>query len=181
MTERLEAIVPPPHIPREVPTAAEWAEYENKLGSALPSDYRAFLNRYGTGGFDAFIWIFSPKAKDKYFNLFGQGLAMLAGVKELRDQFGGDAVPYRLFPELGGLLPFGYTANGDLLFWKTIGSPDRWTIVVNGTRSPDFEEFRTNLVDFLAGILSKSLSCWLFPDDFPNVPPTFEIPEYLEQ
>jgi hypothetical protein len=181
MTERLERIVPPPQTPLEVPTATEWAAYEEKLGVALPAGYRALLNRYGTCGFDEFIWIFSPKAKNKYFNLFGQGLDMLAGVKEIRDQWGSDAVPYRLFPELGGLLPFGYTANGDLLFWKTLGSAERWTIVVNGTRSDDYEEFRTNLVDFLAGILSKNLYCWLFPDDFPRDTPSFDLPQYLRE
>ena len=40
----------------------------------------------GTCEFDKFIWIFSPKATNTYFNLFGQGFNMLAAVKEIRDQ-----------------------------------------------------------------------------------------------
>ncbi|MGZ3438856.1 MAG: hypothetical protein ACXVDD_05050, partial [Polyangia bacterium] len=62
--------------------------YEERLGVALPADYRALLTKYGTCGFDEFIWIFSPKAKNLHFNLFGQGLNMLAGVKEIRDRWG---------------------------------------------------------------------------------------------
>jgi len=181
MIERLEAIVPPPAAPHEVPSAEEWAAYEEQLGAALPTDYRALITRYGTCGFDQFIWIFSPKAANQYFNLFGQGFAMLRGTREIRDQFGGEAVPYRLFPELGGLLTLGYTANGDMLFWKTLGSADRWTIVVNGTRSDDYEEFRMNLVTFLAEVLSGRIRARRFPEDFPSPTPSFDVPAYLQQ
>ena len=53
--------------------------------------------------------------------------------------------------------------------------------MVNGTHSDDFEEFQTNVVAFLAGILSRTLSCSLFPDDFPNPTPSVDVPEYLPQ
>ena len=46
----------------------------------------------------------------------------------------------RLWPVLGGLLPWADTGNGDQLWWKTGGSSDRWTVSTQEARSDDIVE-----------------------------------------
>lgn len=179
MTTRLERIISPPESPLEVPTDSEWDAYEARLGTPLPGDYINHINQYGTGGFDSFIWIFNPKANNTYFNLLDQAERILLGVRGARDKFGREKIPFRLFPELGGLLPFGTTANGDILYWQTAGEPERWTVVVNASRSADFEELEMNMSTFLGAVLSGQLRCKAFPDDFPTEDPRFILPAYL--
>jgi hypothetical protein len=179
--KNLESVVAPPKQPLEVPSAAEWSTYEGKLGTGFPDDYKRHVERYGSGGFDQFIWIFNPKAKSSYFNLMDQASRILAGEKELREKHGASEVPFRLFPEFGGLLPFGITDNGDTLFWKTGGDSNRWTVVVNTVRTARYEEFGRNMTDFLVGVLSGELKCKAFPEDVPSAAPTFDLPVYLTQ
>jgi SUKH superfamily protein len=179
MTKEMEAIVAPPDTPLEVPSPEDWSRCERALRLSLPNDYRALIERYGTVVYGDFISIFNPKAKSTYFNLVDQAERIPRGERELRDKYGSVEVPYRLFPELGGLLPFGYTGNGDTILWLTRGMPSRWTVVVNGSRSSDYEELPMNTTSFLAGVLSGRVSCSLFPDDFPDPNPRIIIPPYL--
>lgn len=48
-----------------------------------------------------------------------------------------------------------------------------WTIVVNESRGPDWEEFASNLTDFLIAVLQKRTVCQLFPEEFPTSNPEF--------
>jgi hypothetical protein len=173
----LEHIITPPKRPLEVPTTEEWSSYEQRLRLGFPADYRQCISRYGTGRFDEFIWILNPRASNTYLNLFDQSERVLAGERELSEKHGRTAVPFRLFPELGGLLPFGGTDNGDVLYWNTAEKPDRWTVVVNATRSFDYEEFKMNMTTFLGRVLSGKMKCKAFPDDFPSENPTFAAGE----
>jgi uncharacterized protein (TIGR02996 family) len=38
-------------------------------------------------------------------------------------------VPFGLFPEVGGILPFAKTDGGDFVCWRTAGEPDEWDVV----------------------------------------------------
>jgi len=69
-------------------------------------------------------------------------------------------VPYgatRLFGK-GRLLPCGLSRGGDVLFWITLGPGAAWTVAVLRNASSavarpaaDFDEFKTGLVEFIAG------------------------------
>jgi hypothetical protein len=172
MIREVEAIVAPPRKPRALPNPQDWARCERELGIAIPNDYRALVDRYGTAVFGEFIVIFSPAAKSKYVNLVESARDFLAGARELREDLGDEWVPYPLHPEKGGLLPFGNTVNGDLLFWLTRGSPSKWKVVVNATRSPDYEEFNMSATTFIARVLRGDVRPEHFPEDLWPAKPT---------
>ena len=65
---------------------------------------------------------------------------------------GHEMVPFPLYFEPGGLFPWGVTANGEDLLWKTAGDPDRWTVVAIG-RSCGTEAFDLSMSRFLAAVL----------------------------
>ena len=161
----LTELLPPPTTPLEVPTADDWLQTERSLGF-LPSDYRQFIELYGTGQIDEFVWIFSPSTTNEYVNLQSQVTAILRGLADSADQFP-DVFGMPRHPEPGGLLPFGSTDNGDNLFWVTKGPPDEWTVAVMGPRSPDIYKYNVGLVAFLRQLLSDEIQCKVFPEEFP--------------
>ena len=68
-------------------------------------------------------------------------------LRELRTV--GERIPYALFPEEEGIIPFGMTDNGDVLFWGA-GSTSR-NIIINEARSDEWENFYISFVDFIFG------------------------------
>jgi hypothetical protein len=169
--ETLQAILKSPEQPRETPKQENWEEVVNRLSLPLPTDYRKYIELYGTGRIDKFLWILNPFSVNANLNLFEKVRVELDALREL--QASGEFLPYPLFPEKGGLLPFGITDNGDVLHWLTRGAPDEWQVVVNESRAPEYEEFRLGLADFLAQILSRSAICRIFPRSFPSALPQF--------
>jgi len=64
------------------------------------------------------------------------------------------------------------TGNGDNLHWKTVGSPNRWTIVVWDCAGVKFREFAPRgLVAFLADLIAGKLK--VFPGVFFKPTPRF--------
>ena len=169
--QRLIAVLTPPSIPLEVPELNGWSAVEQTLGS-LPTDYKEFVERFGSGTIDDFLWIMNPFSANKHGNLLSAKEGALNALRELRA--GGEPCPYRLYPEPEGLLPFGQTDNGDVLFWSRQGRPDDWAVVVNASREPEYEEFHFNLTDFLAYVLSREVRCSIFPEAFPSDHPKFK-------
>lgn len=170
--EELRSIMPPPAHPNLGSTALDWAAVEQQL-CPLPASYKEFVETYGLGKIDDFLIVYSPTAADRYLNLLTRGAIDLDALRELKSKHGDREVPYPLFPEPGGLLPFAIDENGDGLYWITEGAPDSWPVVVNEGRAPEYERFNVDLTGFLAGILSRSIRCNVFPNDFPGDSPRF--------
>jgi hypothetical protein len=171
--EQVTAVLTPPPSPVETPRHAEdWAAAEADLGTPLPADYKAFIEQYGTGVVDDFLWVFNPFSANEHANLASEARGRLDALRSLRDEFEVD-IRHELFPAVGGLLPFGATANGDVLFWETAGEPRNWTVIVSDARAPEYEHFRSNMTDFLHDILSRKEVCRIFPGSFPGPHPVF--------
>src|SRR5262249_44977111 len=87
-------------------------------------------------------------------------------------------MPYPIFPEPGGVIPWGVTDNGDVCYWKTgLADPNTWTVVVNESRGPDWEHFKGTMTEFLSAVVSRIHVCSIFPDDFPSGTPEFQAIE----
>ena len=79
----------------------------------------------------------------------------------MKDMFPGD-FNYSIYPEEGGLLPWGYTDNGDELFFDLKNE----FIVVIETRYSDVYKYKMGMVEFLYKLFTKKIKCDAFPDDF---------------
>lgn len=173
--DELLQIMPPPNTPEEVDPRG-WAAVEARLGTALPADYKVFIDIYGSGVITRFINVFNPFSSNRFVNLIDQlpvRLGALATVQQFTDRHP-EWLPYPFFPAIGGLVPFGGDDNGDCIFWITDGLPDQWRVVVNEARAPKYEEFNCNAVTFIGEVLTKRRICKIFPKQFPHMPPMFE-------
>lgn len=168
----LKAVISPPMNVSEARGAGGWAGVEGRMGTALPNDYKEFIDAYGSGQIGGFIWVFNPFSINENLNLEKQAIRQATVLDELRSY--GEVVPYESFPSVGGILPFGITDNGDVLFWQTGGNPNDWTVLVNEARSPEWEVFSSSLTRFLAEILSRKVVCRAFPKKFPGPAVRFE-------
>jgi hypothetical protein len=170
--KRLEAILMPPARAGKPADPAMWNSAERELGTALPDDYKSFVSVFGGGRIDDFLTIYSPFAQAEHVNLVQRHRRDLNAEEEIRKWLPGQR-SYDLYPAPGGLLGFGSTDNGDLLFWKTQGPPNGWTISIIEPRGPDRCDFNGSMTEFMTALLSREVSCDIFPSDFPSAHPTF--------
>lgn len=115
------------------------------------------------------------------FNPFTAQLNLSEGLErqrrvhgDLERILGHDVVPYRMFPESGGILPWASTSSGDVCYWVTANeSADAWVIFVESSEA-DWEQFDCCMTDFLTAILSGTIDTILIPPDFFSEPLTFD-------
>jgi hypothetical protein len=76
-------LLPAPSKPVDPPTAATWARVEADLGTALPDDYKWFVETYGTGQIGEVLWIYNPSARQSMWRLQDQDAEMRTILGEL--------------------------------------------------------------------------------------------------
>ena len=102
--------------------ARDWEAVEASLGLTLPSDYKKLADNLPRGRFKDLVGLVLPDGDGQY--RYG-----LDSLRRWRANGDGD-FPYPLFPENGGLLPWGDTFRGQELFWLTgPGSADDWPVI----------------------------------------------------
>jgi hypothetical protein len=155
----------PPVVPIDKAVKEQWPEIEYKIGTPLPWDYKEYIYKYGNGRLLGSFWVLNPYSKNKHLNLFPKmdfhhsRLRKERGMPELHQ-------PNPVFPEAEGLLLFCTTDNGDSLFWKTKGTPDEWTIVVNEVRSDNYEEFPLNMTEFFSHLYRGKITTKIYSEEF---------------
>jgi hypothetical protein len=168
MLDQLLSLVSGPPDPVEAGTRQGWVNVEQVLGIVLPLDYMDFINTFGSGQVGGFIAVLNPFSHDDTLSLVSEGFSRLDALRFLKARHGESECPYPLYPEEGGLLPWGITDNGDVLFWQTLGDPDEWSIVVNEGRRPIFEEFACSVTTFLVRVLNREIASKILTDAFTS-------------
>ena len=164
MLDRLTRLLPPPANPVEPARPDGWAVVERSLGTALPGDFKAFTERYGSGMVDDFLYLFNPFAAGQDGNLVFEKDRVLAAYTQTRAKFP-QRLPLPPFPEPGGVLPLGRTDNGDELYWVTAGDPGDWSVALLESRAASQEIHRMPVTGFLAALAAGDLETQVLPDD----------------
>lgn len=164
--ERLKVLMPPPAAPVFSGSVKDWAAFNDKVGLSFPEDYFALSNIYGSGRFLAGEFkIANP------FDPDDEGFATreLLTMRE-RKASAPDAVPYPIYPDPGGLYPFGIDGNGNTFLWLTDGVSDGWPIAC--FNSEDYSEVVNHrITEFLALLACNTLGIRrrkFWGSDFPE-------------
>jgi SMI1-KNR4 cell-wall len=163
--ETLKKLVPPPPRPSEVGTIEEWQAVERQLGLVLPSDYRGFVFTYGSGLFAGFYRVYNPFAASKYSALYSSIERVCSGEREFKRDWP-ERVPYSIYPEQPGILPWGNDENGNNYYWLTDGSPDTWAVLSDEVRGEGFREYGCTMTEFLTNVLEYR--CKALAGDYPT-------------
>jgi hypothetical protein len=164
--QELIQLVPPPVRPCEIGSIEEWRTIEGKLGLVLPKDYNDFIFSYGSGLFAQFYRIYNPFAKEEWTNLNTSIERVCGWIRETRRNCP-DHVPYHIFPEKLGLLPWGNDENGNNYYWLTDGSPDSWGVISDEVRGEGLREYNCCMTDFLCGVLTGKIEA--LAGDYPRI------------
>jgi hypothetical protein len=153
----LKKLVPPPAKPFEVGTLAQWRKLEERLGVKLPRDYREFVFAYGSGLFAGLYRVYNPFAASPYLALLPSVERVCGIEREGKSHSGEKYFPSPIYPEPGGLLPWGNDENGNDYYWRTEGPPTRWIVVQNNNRGEGLRVQPYSMTGFLVGILRRKI------------------------
>ncbi|MEV5648211.1 SMI1/KNR4 family protein [Nocardia sp. NPDC052254] len=123
---------------------------------ALPQDFRDFIDLYGDGAINQELHLIYP-ARSGPAPSFSP---LLDNAEELNEYGVLEAcagLPYSGYPRRGGLLQWGGTHNGDMIYWLTeADDPNEWQVVVifRHLGSPSWRLFEGGMADFLIGVVS---------------------------
>jgi hypothetical protein len=163
--EEIMAVVRPPEKPDEVEDENSWAFIERELGITLPSDYREFIFRFGSGVLCYHFRVFNVFSKDQYIGLPGVH-RVCENLRAFKKEEGDEYIPYAIFPERPGILPWGNDCNGNEYYWFTQGGPEEWTVVKSERGGPLWKEFGYTMTTFLAKALKREVG-GLWSGKFP--------------
>ncbi len=170
--ESLSRVLPLRAEPRVKSTAKDWENLSTSL-LPYPKEYREFIDHYGAGCIDGFLWIFHPTISNTNLNLEHQYTKQLDIISSivLEDTSTNNI---QNLQRTYGLYPFGITDNGDVLFWIRQGDTKDWKIAILEARGTVVEIIDLSLLSFLSNLISGKLKCRAFPNDFPSSNPQFE-------
>ena len=131
-----------------------WTQIEQDLALVLPDDYRLLAEKLPLGWFRRFI------RPGKPVNLPDGTQRLLAGAEgkklnALREwqAAGRGQLPYLLYPEPGGLLPWGRVRFPGHAFWLTGGSdPAGWPVIIASESLDHWERYDGTTVEFLIDV-----------------------------
>lgn len=166
--DALMKVLPRPAHSVEAVDTPSWGLYELITGIVLPEDYKGYLGVYGTGLIGGMITPYNPfctRTSWKPSYTCQDWMREIVGIQALKQEFGEVIFPYAVYPEPGGVFPWGSTDNGHRLFWLTNGAPNEWTVLINEARSRNFQEFDYSMTAFLNAWITGAIHCELIPYD----------------
>lgn len=143
------ALVPPPE---PAPDPVDWDAVHRRLGTALPADYRAYVDAYGLGCVNDLYWVLHPDGVPDRLDLADQWAAARRPAPLLSPP------PHPLGQVPGGLLPCAVDEDAGVLYWHADQpDPDRWTVVYRDEDGDSWLPFALSLVPFLEAVFTGRL------------------------
>lgn len=156
----LAAVVAPPAVPLDSGSDMLWREIQGGLGVELPPDLFDYVKAYGTGCFcDGEIKILNP-FWEYYRHIFDNELSIVAEIKQNEPA----DVPFGIYPDKPGLVPWGYDDNANQAFWLTEGNASQWPILLKDQDCKWERWDGLSMTTFLARAFTKSIKCLFWGD-----------------
>jgi hypothetical protein len=172
--EKLIRIASPPTKPTETGSLKQWDHIQKRIGTVLPNDYKGYINRYGTGSFNNLIIPYNPFTQIESINLIQVLDAHhQADCKILRmaGTTWSAVHPFKFFPAIGGVLPWGTTTHfGEIFLWQVSGPPDSWATITYNLHNGEYEVWKFPFATFLVKLFLKEIESVIFPGNFPTKP-----------
>ena len=140
-----------------------WEGVEKNIGITFPMDYKMFIDSYGEGAVNEFLWVLSPFSENENLNCIEKYKVMKDAYNSMKNEFP-EQFPFKFYNGKTGLFPWGITDNGDELFWNFTG--DIAELVVYESRYSGNMSYAVSMEEFLYKLLKKEIVCPIFPDDF---------------
>lgn len=172
MYSKIVDILPVPQRENIITDENIWMDIQNKLCVEFPDDYKEFINIYGPGSINKFIWVFSPFTENENLSYLKKFNDMKFAYQYMQKEF---PLRYSMkyFDHDDGLLPWGITDNGDELYWYCENGTR--SIIVMEARYAKIYKYDMELTEFICKLLNKEIQCAAFPVDFFGEKYNYEI------
>lgn len=139
-----------------------WQSLQLDLGLQVPRDLYDLGMTYGSGKF--------CKNAIEVFNPFSDKYRLI--IESECDRFkmaSGFNIPYKIFPDLPGLFPWGRDVNGHTMLWMAQASATTVWPIVLATEDFEFEHWdNLEMTRLLAQVFSGKIKCILWPRPFTD-------------
>jgi hypothetical protein len=149
----LVRILPPPENPLDSEEAL-LSRNERALRIKFPDDFIEFGRTYGSGTVrSAYSWeVWSPFRPT--YPLIVLEFARIWNI--FKDATEVSGVPFGIFPEVGGVMPFAKCPGGTWVCWRTAGKPDEWDVVDLGQyEAGGYEIVRGGFANYFLSVLTR--------------------------
>jgi hypothetical protein len=151
------ALVPPPD---PAPPPVDWAAVHAALGTALPADYRGYVDTYGLGCVGDLFWVLHPHGHPDRLDLAAQWAAPPGPL---------------LTPPPGPVRPCAVDEDAGILYWDVRRpDPDAWTVVYRDEDGDRWVPYELGLTGFLLGVFTRTLDLGYAEAGYLDGPPAFE-------
>ncbi|MFJ8471158.1 SMI1/KNR4 family protein [Kitasatospora sp. NPDC094011] len=133
----------------------DWTSVEDRLGVALPTDYKDLAERFGSGAFDGYLQLFTPDTPSGHYDLV-KSAAWLGEQAAADEWINALYRPHPVFPAVGGLLQWADSVQADGFYWLTDSAePDAWPILCQADgESGVWERFDGSTSEFIHRVLT---------------------------
>lgn len=165
MNPALDRLLQPPAQPVATGSTEAWRALEERLGTGLPSDFKAFISLYGAGMISNSVWILSPFDPPGWLGTLEQNLIEHREAHEVHRMF---------FYEPDAMIPWAATDIRGTCFWETESfDPDTWTVCT--VIDDSVQRWPDGMTAFLARVLAGEYDCEVFGDIAQRYEPPFQF------
>lgn len=157
-----------------------WNKVEGSVGLNLPVDYKEIVEVFPPGYFQGFVQVIRPgdigASRDDFLGYYAHRLDDMRHWREDEPA----RFPMPIFPEPGGLLPWGRSIRSDLFFWVTSSEdPADWSVVIADQEFAWWIPYEGGVCDLLIEIVSGRFNARPFEADLDLSDPSFQAIESL--
>lgn len=137
----------------------DWSDVEVIMGVRLPTDYKQLIELLPVGEFRGLVRLLYPTVEsNRVVSVLGEFENSLDDMRGWRED--GDGVfPYPIYPEPGGLLPWGHSPRREPFFWITASDdPDTWTVAYADDYFTEWRTFAGRVCDFLLALVDGQVA-----------------------
>jgi hypothetical protein len=141
----------------------DWKKVEDLFKIKFPNDYKIFIDNFGEGGINDFLWILSPFSECDNLNTIYKFKAIKEAYEIMKKELP-EICEFKFWENGKGIFPWAITDNGDELFWNY--NEKSIDIVIFSSRYSEKQIFYCSMAEFLVELLEKKKVCSIFPNDF---------------
>ena len=167
--EKLIAVASPPKCGVVTAAPDKWDKLEAKFHLKFPDDYKLLIKTYGAGKFADFFGVVNPFCKSSSSVEFEEFVRLRTrDMTEAKVSYPKTAVSLPIYPQSGGLFPWGYTDNGETMCWLTDGKNSDWPIIcLEVGYLNNYDRYNLPITEFIEKWLTNQISVpSLTPPDF---------------
>ncbi|MGW6984117.1 hypothetical protein ACWGE1_32525 [Streptomyces sp. NPDC054932] len=148
---------------RQEPAVFDWKAVEERLGTALPSDFKSLAEWYPAFGLDDFLGVCTPWPGEES----GWAKATDEELKGLDSAYPAELRPAELAST--SLMSWGDSQEGDGFLWSVLGDdPEHWPVTICSRNGP-WWHYEGGMVQFLAELCDGTLDPWALPPVKPEI------------